>query len=59
MAGLTKKEAAKMLGVTLRQVTRYLTDGKLSVDHMEKGKVMINIAEIYSLRAELRKRKRG
>lgn len=53
---VTKKEAAKLLGISLRQVTRYLAAGTLSEDHREKGKVMIPINEVYSLR-EMKKRR--
>ncbi len=56
---VTKKEAAKLLGVSLRQVTRYLAAGILSEDHREKGKVMIPISEVYNLRQENKNRKRG
>lgn len=55
---ITKKEAVKLLGVTMRQVSRYLASGALSVDHIEKGKVMIPIDEVYHLR-EIKNRKRG
>lgn len=54
---VTKKEAARVLGVTLRQVSRYLASGDLSEDHREKGKVMIPIDEVYSLRWENQNRK--
>lgn len=56
---VTKKKAAKLLGVTLRQVTRYLAAGDLSEDHKEKGKVMISVGEVYSLREKIKQRKRG
>lgn len=56
---VTKTEAAKLLGVTLRQVTRYLVAGDLSEDHKEKGKVMISVGEVYSLREKIKQRKRG
>lgn len=56
---VTKKEAANLLGVSLRQVTRYLVAGTLSEDHREKGKVMIPISEVYNLRQKNKNRKRG
>lgn len=56
---VNKKEASKLLGVTVRQVEKHLHSGRLTVHHMEKHRVMIDIAEIYALRAELIKRKRG
>jgi predicted site-specific integrase-resolvase len=56
---VTKKEAAKLLGVTLRQVTNYLAAGELSEDSREKGKVMIDIFEVYTLRTKNKNRKRG
>lgn len=57
---VTKKEAANLLGVSLRHISRYLASGALSVDHKEKGKVMIDVSEVYSLRAKKNKnRKRG
>lgn len=49
---VTKKEAANLLGVSLRHISRYLASGALSVDHKEKGKVMIDVSEVYSLRAK-------
>lgn len=61
---VSKKEAVKLLGVTMRQVSRYLASGDLSIDHVENGKVMIPIEDIYYLRAKNRNknintRKRG
>lgn len=56
---LTKKEAAKLLGVSLRQVSRYLAAGDLSVACVEKGKVRIDVTEVYSLREKNKNRKRG
>lgn len=53
---VTKKAAAKLLGISLRQVTRYLAAGSLSEDHREKGKVMIPINEVYNLR-KMKKRR--
>lgn len=53
---VTKKEATKLLGISLRQVTRYLAAGTLSEDHREKGKVMIPINEVYNLR-KMKKRR--
>lgn len=56
---VTKVEASKLLGVTVRMVDKYIQNGKLTVDHMDKNKVMIDITEIYSLREKRSKRKRG
>lgn len=56
---VTKKEAAKLLGVSMRQVSRYLASGALSVNHVERGKVRIDVTEVYSLREKNKKRKRG
>ena len=52
----TKKEAAKILGVSVRMVDKYIAQGLLTVDHMEKHRVMIKITEVYSLR-EMKKRR--
>lgn len=56
---VTKKEAANLLGVSLRHISRYLASGALSVDHKEKGKVMIDVSEVYSLREQNKNRKGG
>lgn len=56
---ITKVEASKLLGVSVRMVEKYLHSGKLSEDHREKGKVMIPIDEVYSLRETIKHRKRG
>ena len=56
---VTKSEAGKLLGVGNRQVEKYLHSGRFTVHHIEKGKVMIPIEEIYDLREEKTKRKRG
>lgn len=56
---ISKKEASLLLGVTVRMIDYYLQRGNLTVDHMEKGRVMLNIGEVYALRADLIKRKRG
>lgn len=56
---VTKVEAGKLLGVGKRQVEKYLHSGRLTVHHIEKCKVMIDVTEVYSLREELSKRKRG
>ena len=53
---VTKVEASKLLGVSVRMVDKYLHSGELTVDHMEKNKVVIDVTEVYSLRS---KRKRG
>lgn len=52
---VTKKMAGELIGVSLRQITKYLTSKELTSHHIEKGKVMIDIAEVY----DLRERKRG
>lgn len=36
---VTKVEASKLLGVSVRMVDKYLHSGELTVDHMEKNKV--------------------
>lgn len=56
---LTKKQVAKLLGVSLRQVSRYLASGMLTVAYVEKGKVRIDVTEVYSLREKNKNRKRG
>lgn len=56
---VTKKEAVKLLGITIRQVSRYLAAGELSIDHIFNGKVMIDVTEVYSLREKIKNRKRG
>ena len=56
---VTKVEASKLLGVSVRMVDKYLHSGELTVDHMEKNKVVIAITEVYSLREKRSKRKRG
>lgn len=53
---ISKKEASLLLGVTIRMIDYYLQRGNLLVDHMEKGRVMIDVSEVYSLR-EKRKRR--
>jgi hypothetical protein len=44
----TKKEAATILGVTVRQITNYLVDGKLRKT-LDRGKVYIPREDIESL----------
>ena len=57
---ITKKDASVLLAVSVRMVDKYIHSGKLSVDHMEKHKVMIPITEVYGLREKIKKsRKRG
>lgn len=56
---VTKVEASKLLGISVRMVEKYLHRGDITVNHMEKGKVMIEISQIYSLREQKEKRKRG
>lgn len=56
---VTKKEAVRLLGVTMRQVARYLASGELTIDRMEKNRAMINIVDVYNLREKRTKRKRG
>lgn len=56
---VNKKDAGKLLGVSLRMVTNYLKDGLLSEHHRENREVMIDVTEVYSLREEISKRKRG
>ena len=57
---VTKKEASKLLGVTVRQVSYHLASGALTVDHIEKGKAMIDVTAVFNLREQLRKQgKRG
>lgn len=55
----TKKETAKILGVSVRMVDKYIAQGLLKVNHMEKHRVMIKITEVYNLRQENKNRKRG
>lgn len=61
MSGLcvSKKEASKLLGVSLRMITNYLKSGELTEHHREKRMVMVDVSEVYSLREENKKRKRG
>ena len=56
---VNKKDAGKLLGVSLRMVTNYLKSGDLTEHHRENREVMIDVAEVYSLREEIIKRKRG
>lgn len=56
---VNKKDAGKLLGVSLRMVTNYLKSGDLTEHHRENREVMIDVTEVYSLREELIKRKRG
>lgn len=56
---VSKEEAGKLLGVSLRMVTNYLQSGRLTPHHKEGKRVMIEITEVYSLREENKKRKRG
>lgn len=56
---VTKVEASKLLGVSLRMITKYLKGGKLTVHHTESRKVMIDVSEVYNLRKERTERKRG
>lgn len=56
---VNKKEASKLLGVSLRMVTNYLKSGELTEHHRENREVMIDVIEVYSLREEISKRKRG
>ena len=53
---VTKSEAGKLLGVSLRMVTNYLQSGELTIDHKEGNKVMIRVDEVFSLREQRRKR---
>ena len=46
---VTKVEASKLLGVSVRMVDKYLHSGELTVDHMEKNKVVIDVTEVYIL----------
>lgn len=56
---VNKKDAGKLLGVSLRMVTNYLKSGDLTEHHRENREVMIDVTEVYSLREEITKRKRG
>lgn len=57
---VNKKEASKLLGVSVRQVDKYLHSGKLTVHHrVAHMAVMIDIVEIYNLREKIANRKRG
>ncbi len=56
---VTKEEASKLLGVSLRMVTNYLKSGELTEHHKEDRIVMIDVTEVYHLREEKAKRKRG
>lgn len=56
---VSKMEAAKLLGVSLRMVTNYLQSGKLRPHHKESKKIMIDISEVFMLRKENKNRKRG
>ena len=55
-AAMNKKEAAKLLGKSVRAIQRYTTDGKLTVKYIQ-GKTgleaIYNEAEIRRLKAEL------
>lgn len=56
---VNKKDAGKLLGVSLRMITNYLKSGDLTEHHRENREVMIDVTEVYSLREEIIKRKRG
>lgn len=56
---VSKQEASKLLGTTLRMVTNYLKNGDLKEHHRENKKVMIDVLEVYILRENISKRKRG
>lgn len=56
---VNKKEAGEIIGVSVRQIDYYLASGTLTVDHMEKHRVMINISKVFELRENRKQRKRG
>ena len=56
---VTKVEASKLLGISVRMVEKYLHRGDISVDHKEGRKAMIPIEQVYNLREQKEKRKRG
>lgn len=56
---VTKEEASKLLGVSLRMITNYLKSGELTEHHKDGRNVMIDIVEIYNLREKITNRKRG
>lgn len=57
-AYVTKEEASRLLGVSIRMIGKYLKSGKLTEHHRDGRKVMIDVTEIYDLRENI-KRKRG
>ena len=59
MEYLTIKEAELIIGVSQRQIRRYLASGELTKSHIQKGKVMIDVAEVYNLRQKRNQRKVG
>lgn len=56
---VTKEEASKLLGVSLRMITNYLKSGDLTEHHKNSRNVMIDIVEVYDLREKITNRKRG
>ena len=55
---VTKAEAGKLLGVSVRQIDKYLKSGELTVHHREKrNTVMISVTEVYNLREKKKERK--
>lgn len=53
---VSKLEASKLLGVSVRMVEKYIKGGKLTVDHREKRMPMIDVTEVYSLRDKNKER---
>lgn len=57
---VTKAEAGKLLGVSVRQIDKYLNSGALTVHHREKrNAVMISVTEVYNLREKKKGRNKN
>lgn len=56
---VTKVEASKLLGISVRMVEKYIYKGDISIDHKDGRKAMIPIEQVYRLREKKEKRKRG
>lgn len=55
---VTVTEASKIVGVTARQIMRYLASGVLAEDHRECRKIMIDVKQVFDLREQKRAKKR-